>query len=82
MTWKGHRPDDRFPTARFAVFTARSLRPRFYPFHVIIRVKGLGLLASYPRRLARAWPTTGGTMPSVLPCNEASSLAMDDETYM
>ena len=46
MTWKGHRPDDRFPTARFAVFTARPLRPRFYPFHVIIRVKGLGLLAS------------------------------------
>ena len=38
--------------------------------------------SSYPRRLARASPTIGGTMPSVLPPNEASSLAMDEETYM
>ncbi len=82
MTWKGHRLDGRFPTARFAVFTARSLRPRLYPCHVIIRVKESDLLTPYFRRLARASPTIGGTMPSVLPPNEASSLAIDEETYM
>ncbi len=55
MTWKGHRLDGRFPTARFAVFTARSLKSRLYPCHVIIRVEEVRTLGTLFQTLSKGF---------------------------